>query len=130
MEDTGLGSFKVNYDGAIFPEQGRAGLGVAIRNSEGAVLASLSQQIPMPATVAQVEALAARKAVEFALEISITSATFEGDSDTVFKELNSSDASLALHGHLIQDFKILIFSLIVSALFMFIGNNVAHSLAR
>ena len=56
------GQFKVNYDGAIFREQGRAGIGVVIRNSDGAVLASLSQQIPLPTTVAQVEALAARRA--------------------------------------------------------------------
>ena len=41
-----LGVFKVNYDGAIFTGTGKAGLGVVIRNSEGAVMASLSQQIP------------------------------------------------------------------------------------
>ncbi|KAL0017452.1 hypothetical protein SO802_004521 [Lithocarpus litseifolius] len=61
--------------------------------------------IPLPAIVAQVEALAARKAVEFALEISITFATFEGDLDIIFKELTSSGPSLALHGHLIEDVK-------------------------
>ena len=38
-----FGQFKVNYDGAIFREQGRAGIGLVIRNSDGAVLASLSQ---------------------------------------------------------------------------------------
>ena len=37
---------KVNYDGAIFQEQGRVGIGVVIRNSTGEVMASLSQQIP------------------------------------------------------------------------------------
>ena len=51
---------KVNYDGAIFQDQGRAGIGVVIRNSKGAVMASLLQQIPLPTTVAQVEAMAAR----------------------------------------------------------------------
>ena len=63
----------------MFAETGRAGLGVVIRNSDGAVMASLSQQIPQPTMMAQVEALAARRAVEFALEIGITSAVFEGD---------------------------------------------------
>ena len=64
-------------------------------------MASLSQQIPLPATVAQVEALAARRATEFALEIGITQAIIEGDSDIIFKDLISPEPSLALHGHLI-----------------------------
>ena len=73
----------MNYDDAIFLEVGRVGIRVVIRNSDGVVMASLSQQIPQLATVAQVEALAARRAVKFALEIGITSPVFEGDSDTI-----------------------------------------------
>ena len=73
-------NLKVNYDGAIFQEQGRAGIGVVIRNSVGDVMASLSQQIPMPTMVAQVEAMAMRRAVEFAQELGITRAIIEGDS--------------------------------------------------
>ena len=78
-----LGCFKVNYDDAIFLEVGRVGIRAVIRNSDGVVMASLSQQIPQPATIAQVEAIAARRAVKFALEIGITSPVFEGDSDTI-----------------------------------------------
>ncbi|KAK9993595.1 hypothetical protein SO802_023298 [Lithocarpus litseifolius] len=33
--------YKVNYDGAVFEQQGRAGLGVIIRNSNGEVMASM-----------------------------------------------------------------------------------------
>ena len=32
----------MNYDGAILAAQGRAGLGVVIRNLDGAVMASLT----------------------------------------------------------------------------------------
>ena len=76
--------------------------------------------------------LAARKAIEFALESSITSATFEGDLDIIFKELTSSEPSLALHGHLIQDVKFLasFFNCISFAHIRRQGNNVAHALAR
>lgn len=82
--------------------------------------------------MAQVEALAARKAVEFALEICITSATFEGDLDIIFKELTSSEPSLALDGHLIQDvkFSVSFFNCISFAHVHRQGNNVAHVLAR
>ena len=58
---------KINYDGAIFSEEGRAGLGVVCHNSDGVVIASLSEQIPLPATITQVEALAVRRAVVFAV---------------------------------------------------------------
>ena len=43
---------KVNYDGAIFQDQGSAGIGVVICNSAGAIMVSLSQQIPMPTMIA------------------------------------------------------------------------------
>ena len=88
--------------------------------------------MPNPTTVAQVEALAARRAVEFALEIGITLAIFEGDSDTITKDLNNLEPSLALHGHLIQDVKLLesFFNCINSVHVHCQGNNVAHALDR
>ena len=82
--------------------------------------------------MAQVEALAARRAVEFALEIGITSVVFEGDSDTISKDLNNSERSLALHGHLIEDVKALTPSFNCCS-FVHVrrqGNRVAHALAR
>jgi len=42
---------------------------VIIRNEAGLPMASLTQQIPLPLTVIEVEALTARQALEFAAEI-------------------------------------------------------------
>ncbi|KAL0006685.1 hypothetical protein SO802_008187 [Lithocarpus litseifolius] len=122
----------MNYDGAIFQEQGRAGIGVVVRNSAGAVMASLSQQIPLPTTIAQVEALAARRAVELALELGITRAIIEGDSETICKDLSNPCPSLALHGLLIQDAQqlALAFTNISFSHVCLQRNTVAHSLAR
>ena len=61
--------FKVNFDGALFCQEHRAGIGVVIRNEEGAVITSLSQQIHLPSTVLEVETMATRRALEFAMEI-------------------------------------------------------------
>ena len=47
----------------------------------------LSQQLPLQTTVAQVEALVARRAVEFALEIGIINIVIEGDSEFICREL-------------------------------------------
>ena len=77
--------------------------------------------------MAQVEAMAARKAVELALEIGFTRVVIEGDSDTIYKELSSIDPSLALHVHVIQDTRCLASSF-VSHSFSHVrhqGNNVA-----
>ena len=117
---------KINYDGAIFSEEGRADLGVVCRNSEGVVIASLAEQIPLPATITQVEALAARRAAFFAVDIGISTAVLEGDSAIVYRDLVNSVPSLAPHGHIIQDVKLLAssFSCIRQ------GNGVAHALAR
>ena len=126
------GTYKVNYDGATFSPQDKAGLSIVIRNEDEAVLASMSQQVPLPTTVAQVEALAARRAVEFALEIGITNVVIEGDLESIYRELQDLSPSLALHGHLIQDAKILSnsFQLVNFSHVHREGNTVAHALAR
>ena len=54
------GEVKTNYDGAMFRESDKAGIGVVIRDSEGQVLAALSEQIVKPPSVEILELLAAR----------------------------------------------------------------------
>ena len=63
--------FKVNFDGATFPEMGKAGLGVVIRNWQGNVMASLSEQAPLPFSPDIVKAMATAKAISFAQELGI-----------------------------------------------------------
>ncbi|XP_065628492.1 uncharacterized protein LOC136067104 [Quercus suber] len=126
------GVYKVNYDGTVFNQQGKIGLGVIIRNHEGAVMASMVQQVLLPITMAQVEALAARKTAKFALEVGITKVILEGDAETIVKELLEPNPSLALHGHLIQDVKNLqnSFNFLSFTHVRRDGNNVAHALTR
>ena len=62
---------KTNVDGAIFENEGEAGIAVVIQNSYGEVMASLSERIPIPSSVTVLEMLAARRAVLFAKEIGI-----------------------------------------------------------
>ena len=123
---------EINYDAATFVEDNKAGLGVVIRNSEGHTLVSLTQQIPLPATLIEIEALAAWKAMELALELSLDNIVLEGDNESLFKALKSKGRSLAQHGHLIKDI------LFLSSFFSTFNvswvprqcNKLAHSLAR
>ncbi|KAK9999971.1 hypothetical protein SO802_019574 [Lithocarpus litseifolius] len=61
--------YKINFDGVTFADDRSAGLGVVMLNKEGRVMASVSQKIPLPMTVIEVEVLAARRALELAVEL-------------------------------------------------------------
>ena len=95
-------------------------------------MASLSQQLPLPTMVAQVEALAVRRVAEFALEIGITNGVIEGDSESICRELQDPSPSLALHGHLLQHVKLMSnsFQHVSFSHVRCEGNTVAHALTR
>ena len=78
------------------------------------------------------EALVARRAAEFTLQIGIDQVIIEGDFEVIYKDLIDLGPSLALHGHLICDVLHLasVFSLCSFNNIGRIGNNVAHNLAR
>ena len=88
-------AYKVNFDGAVFADEGLAGLGVVIRNDHGLIMASLTQQIPLPSSVIKVEVLAARKALELIIELGFDNITLEGDSEVLIKSLVKGNNSLA-----------------------------------
>ena len=43
-----VGMYKVNYDGACFVDEEKAGIGVVVRNDMGQVMGSLAEKIEMP----------------------------------------------------------------------------------
>ena len=98
-----LYGYKINFDGEIFEQENKVDLGVVIRNHDGMVMASLFEIIPLPSIVIEVETLAARRVVEFALELGFDNIFLEGDSEVLIKLLNSSSRSLAPFGHIRND---------------------------
>ena len=127
-----MNCFKLNFDGASFPELGKAGLGVAVHDSQGNVIASLSEQVPLPFSSDIVEAMAAARALVFAQELGIAEFVLEGDSEVVINSLRSNEVSFSLFGHLLESAK----SMLVSSTcikFSHVrrsGNKIAHNLAR
>ena len=67
-------------------------------------MASVSQQMALPFNVLEVEALSARRALEFAHE-GLNWVVLKGDSKVLIKPLQSSISSLAQRGHIIEDVK-------------------------
>ena len=55
---------KINFDGAVFKDKDIAGIDVVVRDSQGMVMASLCQNIPLPHSVVNLETLVACRALE------------------------------------------------------------------
>ena len=127
-----LHGYKVNFDRALFERENIAGLGVVIRNHDGLVMASLFEFVPLPSTVIEVETLAARRAVEFVLELGFDNIVLEGDSEVLIKLLNSCSKSLAPFGHIMNDIIFLAsrFTCFSVTHVQRQCNKFAHSLAR
>ena len=124
-------SLKINFDGALFRDINKAGLGVVIRNENGQVLASLSEQIQLPFSSDLVEAIAAARAITFAQELSLSEYILEGDSNVVINALKRNDESLSSFGHILASAKSLTdVSCITFSHTRRIGNTVAHNLAK
>ena len=56
-------SFKINFDGAIFKQENKSGIGVVIRDHTGAVMASLAQTVAPAMQPIEIEAVAAAQAL-------------------------------------------------------------------
>ena len=123
---------KLNFNGAVFPELGKVGIGVVVHDYHGNAIASLSEQAPLPFSPVIVEAMAATRAITFAQELGLNEFMIEGDSKAVINTLQSTEASLTTYGHLLESAKS---TLVTSKCISFthirrIGNRVAHNLAK
>ena len=95
-------------------------------------MGSMSQVIPLPQTIVELEILAALKALEFAADLGLIFMVLEGDLKILMNALMDNSLSLASFGLLIQDikayaefFRCISFSHVCRE-----GNIVAHNLAR
>ncbi|XP_050248608.1 uncharacterized protein LOC126695850 [Quercus robur] len=113
-------------------DEDRAGIGVVVRDSQGMVMASLSQNIPLPHSVVNLGTLAACRALEFSLELGFDKAILEGDSMIVMAALRDHSPSLASYGLLLRDSQLManLFTCISFQHVGRVGNYVAHNLAR
>ena len=68
-------------------------------------MGSMSQVIPLPQTIVELETLVALKALEFAADLGLISVVLEGDSEILMNALMDNSLSLASFGLFIQDIK-------------------------
>lgn len=126
------GTLKVNFDAAIFKHTNSAGIGVIVRDWRGAAFGALSTLTLLPSLVANMEALACLRVVQFAAELDLHSVIFEGDSATIISAVSQGNSSLSSFGNIIDDVRCLLPSF-SSIKFIHVhrsGNLVANALAK
>jgi hypothetical protein len=97
------GTWKLNFDGAMRKDIGAAGVGVVVRDHQGQAIAAFTKRFHLPQTPAMIEALAAREAIQLALELKLDRVSLEGDSATIIKELCCPESHFTPHGHIIEE---------------------------
>ena len=66
-------------------------------------MAALSEQISMSSNVELLEAMTARRAAFFTMELGFGQSTFEGDSEIVVKALTGEDSTRSAIGHIVKN---------------------------
>lgn len=80
--------FKANFDAAVSKSCNLASIGVIIRDWRGVAIGALTMSVPLSQSVVELEALACRRAVQFAMEIGLIEVIFERDSAMVIQALS------------------------------------------
>ena len=126
------GFVKVNFNGAVFGELNKSGVGVVIRDNNGAVLVSCSEKLTQAYKAEETETLAARKALMFAHELGFQRVILEGDALGLIQALKSQEQNLSPLGSLVEDVKLYSnhFQRVLYSHVKRNGNSVAHNLAK
>ena len=111
-------------------DSGEADLGVIAQNSQGLVLASLSEKITLPPLVDDEEVMVAARAILFSQELGLSSFVVEGDCEIIIDALRSEYDSFASYGHLLASAKSLKASFDMIYFSRRQGNIVAHNLIK
>ena len=80
--------FKLNFDGASFDNGVTSGYGAIIHNGNGEVMAAVSAKGGAMRDSEELEVMAYRKALEFAIDVGFMEVILEGDNALVMKTIS------------------------------------------
>ena len=108
------------------------GIGVVIRDDDGLPIATLCKHFHYVCNVANVEALAARKAIQFALEVGLSEVEVEDDSLIICEALKNREPCFASYGNIVDNTLVLTHGLQCVSISQVKreGNKAAHLLTR
>ena len=124
--------FKLNFDGACFDKGAASSYGAVIRNEKGKVMATLAAKGSAIRDSEEVEVLACRKALEFAIDAGFIEIILEGDSAVVMQMVSQDQPNLSRLGLIYENIWCLVagFRSISINCVRRTANGVAHALTR
>ncbi|XP_075675115.1 uncharacterized protein LOC142644370 [Castanea sativa] len=132
IEHTQDSIVKVNFDAALFNHTNSAGIGVIVHDWRGVALGALSTLTLLSSSVADMEALACLRVVQFAVELDLHCVIFEGDSATIISAVSQGISLISSFRNILDDVRCLIpsFSSVKFSHVNRSGNLVADALAK
>ncbi|KAL0463353.1 UNVERIFIED_CONTAM: hypothetical protein Slati_0222900 [Sesamum latifolium] len=91
-----VGCIKMNFDGALFNNGTRIGIGVIAHNEHGCCIVWVQQRINTPGSVPLAEALAARASIFLAAHFGWSSVIIEGDCAPLINKIASIEPDFLL----------------------------------
>ena len=122
----------MNFDGTCFDEGAASGYGAVIRNEKGEVMVALAVKGDAIRDSEEVEVMACRKALKFAIDPSFMEIILEGDSALVMQTVSQAQLNLSQLGLIYENIWCLAigFRSISTNCVRRNSNSVAHALAR
>ena len=118
--------------GACFDDGAASGYGVVIRNEKGEVMAAIVERGGAVRDSEEVEVMACRKVLEFAIDAGFTEIILEGDNALVMKVISQAQQDFSQLGLIYEDIWCLAvgFRTITYNCVRRSANSIAHALAR
>ena len=95
--------FKLNFDSAFFEEGAASSYGAVIRNEKGEVMAAFDAKGGVVRDSEEVEVMACRKALEFAIDAGFMEIILEGDNALVMQMVSQAQPNLLRLGLIQED---------------------------
>lgn len=83
----------------MFREDNLVGVGIIVRNGEGSVMASMAECFQLPLSITAIEVIAAKKALQFAFNLGLSSIVLGDDPKITIDGLRREELALAEYGH-------------------------------
>ena len=100
-----MGFFRVNFDGVVFEEIQKIGVGVVVLDEHRPFIGALSSLEDMSTDAEEAEVMAVMQVPEFAATVCPFGVTIEGGSLQRFQALNSAEPNLSKIEHLLDSVK-------------------------